>query len=371
MKKIGVFTRPIEQGTSGSGSHLEKLFNQLEKKNKNYEIVLIHHKKSNKEIYSKYREKIVSRNPLISYFQLKKEKFDLIHYSPLTILYPVLFLNTIKVATIHGGAVFSLSSQYSWVKRLHEKIIRPYYAKKMDMIFTVSENSKVLIKEHDGVKNEKIKIIYNGVDNEFKLVDKYQVDKTKKKIRINTKYLYHISKFSERKNPWVLLRAFKKISREEEELKLIITGSNWGNKSVKEFLEKNNLSSKVIITGFLEKKEIINLLNGAEIFIFPSLYEGFGMPNLEAMACGCPVITSKIAAIEEVVGKAAILLENLSDEIELYIKIKTLLNNKKKIKKLIELGMSRAKDFSWDKSAKILLKTYQELLEKDCKSEEK
>lgn len=367
MKKVGVFTRPIEQGTSGSGSHLEKLLEEIynlhEIKNE-FEIVLLHHKESSKEIYKKFKSEIVSRNPIIAYFQILKFKFDILHYSPLTILYPVFFLRSIKkVATIHGGAIFFYPSQYSFIKRLHEKYIRPVYARQMDIIFTVSNHSKELIKKKDKVSDHKIVTIYNGVNEEFK---KNSDKKTKQilaqKFGIESRYLFHISKFSERKNPWTILQSFNEIAKTKSDIQLLIGGSGWNNTEVKQFIEEHSLMGRVVLTGFVNKNELIGLYSFAEVFIFPSLYEGFGMPNLEAMACGCPVVTTNVYAIPEVVGSAALKLEDVNDYKTLAKMIIEILDHSDLRKNLIESGYKRVNTFKWETSAKKLLETYNGLL---------
>jgi glycosyltransferase involved in cell wall biosynthesis len=158
------------------------------------------------------------------------------------------------------------------------------------------------------------------------------------------------------------LKAFNTLMTKGKEFKLIIGGSGWNNRDVSDFIIKNNLKNKIIITGFIPKNEVVDLLNTAEVFIFPSYFEGFGIPNLEAMACGCPVITSRAFAIPEVVRDAALLLQNKEDANELADKILQIIENKDLKNNLVNKGFERVKSFSWEESAKTVLNIYERCL---------
>lgn len=101
--KIGIFTKPIDQGTSGSGSYMRQLVSHILKLNKNFNIFLIHYSKNENELYNKTNELIIPKNPLLVHFKLKKEKFDVLHYYPLTILSPIWLKKPKKVSSVHGG----------------------------------------------------------------------------------------------------------------------------------------------------------------------------------------------------------------------------------------------------------------------------
>ncbi|MFX1316811.1 MAG: glycosyltransferase family 4 protein [Promethearchaeota archaeon] len=362
--KVGIFTKPIDQGTSGSGSHLRQLVNHILEVNDRFNIVLIHHVKNDNDIYKKTDELIISMNPIIATTKLLKENFAILHFSPLTILSPIWLKKPRKVATIHGGGALFLPDQFSKFKIFHSHIIRPYYARKLDYIFTVSKTTKNLIINHHRVDENKIKLTYNAVDDDFKVYKDKSV-KTKTKYGIESPFVFHLSKYSQRKNPWTILNAFKILKENVKNLRLVIAGTGWKNQKVVEFIEKNNIKKDIVFTGFAPRQEVIDLLNMAEIFIFPSLFEGFGIPNLEAMACGCPVITSNAFAIPEIVGDAALILNNNMDPLELSNKIIQILEDQNLRKTLIKKGLDRVKLYSWKESAKTVLNTYEKCLEND------
>lgn len=353
--KIGIFTRPIDQGTSGSGSHLEQLVKHILELNKDFEIEFIHYTyKRDKSIYNGIKDIVIPRNPLKASKILKKENFDLLHYSPLTFFAPLWLKDVKKVATIHGAAPVFLPKQYSLIKKLHDKYLRKFLSKKMDHIFTVSKASKDYLMEDYKLNPEKISITYNAVDSDFKVIDNVEKDK-------NFKHIFHLSKYSSRKNPEVILKGFKEICKETDDIKLILAGSGWNGKEVVKYFKDNGLEDRVIFPGFVSRERIVELFNIADLFLFPSHYEGFGMPNIEAMACGCPVITSNVFAIPEVVGDAALIMKDHTDPKELASKSLELLNNNELSAELISKGIKRAKRFSWKESAETVLNKYKEL----------
>lgn len=362
--KVGIFTKPIDQGTSGSGMHLKCLVDHILKLNDKFNIVFIHYKKNDNEIYKNAKELIIPKNPLIASIRLKKENFNLLHFSPLNILAPIWLKKPKKVATIHGGGGSQLfqSQLYGKIKLFRTSFIRPYFVKKMNYIFTVSNISKNLIDKNYNFDKKKIFITYNATDDDFRVYKQKPIE-IKKKYGINFPYIFHLSRFSERKNPWTILKALKILKERNKDILLVIGGSGWKNKEVIDFTKKNKIEENVIFTGFISQDNVIKLLNLAEVFVFPSFFEGFGIPNIEAMACGCPVITSNAFAIPEVVEDAALILNNNRDPIELANKIIQIINDTNLRNNLINKGLERVKKFSWKKSAQTVLDTYEKCLQ--------
>ncbi|MFX1363504.1 MAG: glycosyltransferase family 4 protein [Promethearchaeota archaeon] len=361
--KIGIFTKPIDQGTSGSGSYLRQLVNQILKLNKKFNIVLIHHSKNDNEVYKKAKDLIISKNPLFAYIKLKKENFDLLHYYPLTITSPIWIKKPKKVTSVHGGGAAELyfPSQFSYIKRLHSKLIKPKFFRKMDYIFVGSNIGKKFLTRQYNVKEDKIFFTYSAVNEDFRIYENKPIE-IKKKYGIEGPFIFHLSKFSERKNPWTIMKAFQKVKIINDKIKLVLGGKGWKNIKVIDFARKNEIFKDIIFTGFIPQEDLIHLLNLADVFVFPSFFEGFGIPNLEAMACGCPVITSNAFAIREIVGDAALLLEDNSNPEELAKKIILLISDKKLRDEFIKKGLARLKLFSWEKSAQTVLKIYERCL---------
>jgi hypothetical protein len=167
--KVGIFTKPIDQGTSGSGTYLRELVNHILKINKKLKIVLIHYSKNDNEIYGKTDELIISKNPILATIKLIKEKFDILHYYPLTILSPIWFLKAKKITSVHGGGAtkYFFPHNYSIPNIIHSKFIKPYLFRKMDYIFSGSKASRYFITNQYNIKKEKVFLTYSAVDNDF------------------------------------------------------------------------------------------------------------------------------------------------------------------------------------------------------------
>ncbi|KKK73890.1 hypothetical protein LCGC14_2889270, partial [marine sediment metagenome] len=254
-------------------------------------------------------------------------------------------------------------SQYGKIKRWHSKFIKPPYFRRMDFIFTGAKAGRFFLIHQYHVKKNKVYFTHSAVDEDFRVYENKPV-KIKEKYGLNSPFIFHLSKFSERKNPWTILKAFHILKKQDIDLKLVLGGKGWNNKKVFDFASEYKIINDIIFTGFIPLKTLIDLLNLAEVFVFPSFFEGFGMPNLEAMACGCPVITSNAFAIPEIVGDAALILENNLDPIELATKIIRIKENDILRNNLIEKGLERVKLFSWKESAQTVLDIYEKCLEK-------
>lgn len=360
--KIGIFTRPIDQGTSGSGHYLLEIVKHILELNKDFDITLIHYQKNNKEIYNGVKELIIPRNPFKASKIIKKERFDLLHYSPLTIMAPRWGVKAKKVATIHGAEPDLVPQYYSIIKRLHSKFIMPVYARLMDHIFTVSNTSKDYFVKNYKIIPEKISITYNAVNNAFKKIDGCPFE-ANRKYSTTDKFVFHISKCSHRKNPEGIIKSFKAFSNKYPDYKLVLAGSGWDSEIIRTMLKEEELLNKVIFPGFVSEQDVIELLNSASLFIFPSYAEGFGIPNIEAMSCGCPVITSGVFALPEIVSDAAIIVKDPDDHEGLTNAMFKIIEDKSFRDDLIQKGLKRAKMFSWTESAMHILTCYKEIID--------
>lgn len=360
--KVGIFTRPIDQGTSGSAHYLIEIVEHLLKQNRDFDITFIHYQKNNKEIYIGQQELIIPRNPFKASKIIEKEKFELLHYSPLTIMAPRWGVNAIKVATIHGAEPDLIPQYYSVIKRLHSRFVMPVYARLMDHIFTVSNTSKDYFVKNYKLDPNKISITYNAVNPAFKVLEGNSFA-ANEKFNTGDKFVFHISKYSHRKNPKAIVKGFKLFSDKNPDYKLILAGNGWNNDDVKSLLTDQGILNKTIFPGFVTEQEIVELLNTATMFIFPSFAEGFGIPNIEAMSCACPVITTAVFALPEVVQDAALLIDDPKDYSKLAELMLTLVEERNLRNSLITKGLKRCKDFSWVDSTDHILNTYNQLLD--------
>jgi glycosyltransferase involved in cell wall biosynthesis len=231
---------------------------------------------------------------------------------------------------------------------------------KADKIITVSQNTKDDLVEMFNYNPKKIKVIYNGVDNSYKIIDnKKLISEIKDKYDTGKDFLLYVGNIKPHKNIPVLLKALSNIDKQN---KLVIVGKrDKAYDEIFDIIDQNNLEDRIIFTGFVPDKDLILLYNAATLFVYPSLYEGFGLPPLEAMACGTPVITSNVSSLPEVVGYAAITVDpyNINGLAE---EINKVLGNEVLQKAMIKKGIERAKEFTWEKTARETIRVYEEVL---------
>jgi glycosyltransferase involved in cell wall biosynthesis len=179
------------------------------------------------------------------------------------------------------------------------------------------------------------------------------VNRVRGKYDIKGEYLLYVGTLEPRKNVVRLLQAFHKLKREgHTDYKLVITGAKgWLYQNIFSLISKLELHHQVIFTGWVPEEELPILMSGAQVLVYPSLYEGFGLPPLQAMACGTPVITSNISSMPEVVGDAAILIDPYNID-EIATAIHQVLSDGDLRQRMSQMGIERAKLFSLEKEAR-------------------
>ncbi len=247
----------------------------------------------------------------------------------------------------------------------HRRKNMPASIMRADKIIAVSQFTKDNIMEIYNIPAEKISVVYHGISPRFSPVnDEDIIKKVLKKYGIYDKYILYVGKLDPLKNIERLLSAFSVLKSREtkfQEYKLVLAGPRtWFGRIIDLKIKQLHLENDVIITDFVSFEDLPVLYSAAEVFVFPSLFEGFGIPLIEAMACGCPVVASNVCSISEVVRNAAILFNPYSVS-ELVTAINSVLSDIELRKKLIEYGLQRSKDFSWEKTASDTLEIY-----KDC-----
>lgn len=361
--RVGVFTRAIDMGTSGSGHHLLEILNHVQQINDTFDLRYIHyHRGRNSHIYTSKNEVVIPRNPLRAGMVLNRMNFDILHFHPLTIFSPIWFTRARKVATIHGAEPVIIPVHFPRHQQLHDRYLMPFYARRMDHIFTVSRTSQDFLIRQNRVDPRHVSITYNAVSPAYRTIEA----EAKRKLApfgLERPYFFHISKFSARKNPWTILKAFKEFrTGSSRDFQLLLAGKGWDGEAVTQFLDEHDLKTHVIRPGFVSEEEAVLFYNFAAAFLFPSLCEGFGMPNLEAMACGCPVITSEAFAVKEIVADAALVMSDPMNYRELSAAMERIVTEEPLRMQLIEKGKRRVTEFSWMESAHEVINRWKSLL---------
>jgi len=233
---------------------------------------------------------------------------------------------------------------------------------KSKKIIAVSESTKNDLIKNLNVNPDKIGVIYEGVNKNFHPIeDKTLLDKKISKYLATRKYILSVGTLEPRKNLVKLVKAYALLPNPiKRKYKLVLTGKQgWNNSELEKTISNLNLKDKILKTGYIPDEDLPYLYAGASVFVYPSLYEGFGLPPLEAMACGVPVVTSNISSLPEVVGEAGLKVNPYKEE-EIALAIKKILVWEKLATSLRQKSLERAKVFSWEKTARETVKIYKE-----------
>jgi len=276
--------------------------------------------------------------------------------------------STNSIVTIHDLIPYILpeTTGRGYLERFIKNM--PYILDKAKGILTVSEYSKQdILKFFNHIPEDKIFVTPLAANSEFKPLDKdYCKNIIKNSFNFNSPYILYIGGFSSRKNARDLITAFDNISKELNKPHVLLLGGSVKDEGKKliEYAQSLNSNNNIIFTGFIEDKLLPILYNGAEVFVYPSLYEGFGLPPLEAMSCMTPVITTNVTSIPEVTKDNCILIEP-NNIIALEDSLLNLLNNDLIREELSKKGYARSKELSWKETAQKTLDAYKKIYEFD------
>ena len=264
------------------------------------------------------------------------------------------------VTTIHDVKPLLLSDgkrQWPW-KGMFKRYLIPNPLEKIDHVVTISQCSKRDIMEKLGVPEDRISVIYQGVE-----FDRFSPKPLVSSGRAeNPPYILCVSGSDPTKNIQSLIHAYSKLpNRILKEFQLVLAGDLERDRRLGETITQLGLENNVVMTGIVSDERLVRLYQDATVFVFPSLYEGFGLPLLEAMACGCPVISSNRSSIPEVVGDAGILLDPL-DIAAMSHAIDRVVTDSNFAEQLRVAGIRQAKQFSWDRTARETVQLYQQVV---------
>ncbi len=343
---------------------------------KRFDFYLVHYDKVDDPLYGRAKEIIMPNiklpygshfvSQMLFFWQYRKNKFDLIHWFQPRV-YPFFWLAPAKkiVITTHGAGDITAPGPFVFSREVFNFILTKFI-RKVDAIIAVSKYGFEEIAKYYRAPHENIFFTYNGGGEDFKVIPKtvaWQV--IFKKYGVGQPFILGMARHLPHKNVTGLISAYKifrdKYNRGE---KLVIVGSrDFDTEKIFRLADKSGYKSDIIFIDYVEADDLNSLYSAADLLIFPSLVEGFGLPVIEAMASGTPVITSNTTSLPEVSGEAAILVdpydvEKIAEATNKVLTDENLKNN------LIKKGLAWSRKFNWRQTSEQTMKIYFKLLER-------
>jgi glycosyltransferase involved in cell wall biosynthesis len=273
-----------------------------------------------------------------------------------------------RIVTIHDAFTFVHPDSHNRLDNWRYRYQLPAAAWRADVVLTVSECSRRDLIDHLGLAAERVHVIAEGVAPQFQPVaDGAERKAILTRYGIKRPYMLYVGGINARKNIARLFEAYARVREHRPDITLVVGGQRqWQTQEIEATFQRLNIMHHVHFTGYVHDADLPALYSAAELFVFPSLYEGFGLPPLEAMACGTAVVTSNLSSLPEVVGDAALTV-NPYEVGELAAAIKRVLEDEGLRVHLRRRGIERAAQFTWQRTARETLAIYEQVLERAAK----
>jgi glycosyltransferase involved in cell wall biosynthesis len=285
-----------------------------------------------------------------------------IFFAPATLLPPGISRKTAKVTLVHDLAPWKVRGIYSPARSLYMKALLRDAVRRADHVVSVSVATKEDLIRVLSVPEKKISVIHNGVSGEIYRRESMELEAHRERLKLPKRYILFVGKIQPRKNLRRLLRAFEAISQrpETKDVHLLLAGQlGWMYGDILTDLRSSAARDKVVLSGFVAERDLLWLYRCASVFSYPSLYEGFGLPILEAMLNGVPVVTSDFGALREIGGTACVTCDpyNLESMIEAHYRALTDIPLRERC---ITAGCANVARFSWEASAGQYVKVWEQ-----------
>ena len=374
---IGIEASSLEGQRTGVGRYLLNLLNQWNQR-ENTQVKFILYFKDEIPVdlnlkSSLFKKRIVksrfSSNALFLHYFLpkavKEDRVDLL-FCPAYIA-PLFYKEPIAL-TLHDIIYEARPRLYNWPSFLDRFLLRKvsaWSAKKAKVILTPSEFSRQEVLKYYQVEPEKVMTTHLATDDSFELIaDKESIETAKKKLGVKNKYLLYIGSIFNRRHLPEIICSFKEVANDFPDYQLLIIGKNhtspWINlEHLIETMNREIGRDLIVWKKYLDSQDLSYIYNGADLLVWLSDYEGFGLPVLEAMACGTPVLTTKSTSLAEIAADSALFIKDNKDIKAIQEEMHKGLTDKKIRQELIEKGFKRVEDFSWSKCAEKTLEALQ------------
>ncbi|MCX6766390.1 MAG: glycosyltransferase family 1 protein [Candidatus Moranbacteria bacterium] len=361
--KIAVNAADLDHSRiDGTRIYIQNLLRNFGHLNKNDRFLIYHKSKFNPQLrFPIFENYEIIQKPFPFWWTQTRFAWEMLRTKPDILFMPMHSLPYLRskkiktVVTIHDLAFKFFPDHFPKKDLRRLNFFTDHAVENADKLITISNSTKNdLLKIYPKINADKIKVIYHGYDKGLfnKNISREQILKINTKYKIqNTKYIIFVGTIQPRKNIETLLEAFEILRKKEKykDLGLVIAGcSGWLAENIVAKIKK---TPGALMTGKFETEDLPALIAGAEVFVLPSLYEGFGLPALEAMACGTPVAVADNSSLYEVVEDAGLLFDPNSGQ-KIADALLEILENEKMRNSLREKGLERAEYFSWEKCAK-------------------
>jgi glycosyltransferase involved in cell wall biosynthesis/GT2 family glycosyltransferase len=358
--KFGLIADSIDNQYAGIHYYTLNLLKAISKTKNCDDFVIVRQKEDN-ELFN-FRQKVIK--PLFSFLRLdpirtfikipyffNSQKVDIViepaHFGPF-----FLRKNIKRVTVIHDLTPLLLPQFHPFYSILLQKIMLKRILKKADLVIVNSENTKNDVTKMFPVTQNKIKRIYLGKDESISKTDSKE---GLQEYNISSPYILYVGTIEPRKNLIELLSAFQLLKDKKYPHKLVIVGKlGWKNKDFYNALNNHKYSDDIVCTGYVPQEMLASIYSHATVFVYPSLYEGFGFPVLEAMSCGVPVVTSNSSSLTEI-ADGNCLHYQLGSAIQLTECIEKIITNSVFAQELSNKGKKQSEKFTWDNCAKEFL----------------
>jgi glycosyltransferase involved in cell wall biosynthesis len=264
------------------------------------------------------------------------------------------------VVTIHDLSFLTYPQNFPVLNRAYLRAFTRLSVRRARRIIAVSESTKRDLIRYYGVEPAKVDVVHNGVDPGFHPLPAAKVAEFRRRRNLPDRFILFVGTLEPRKNVSRLIDAYALLSEPRLPL-MLLGGKGWFYDEIFARVRMLGLQGEVTFVGYVESDELPSWYNAATLFVYPSLYEGFGLPPLEAMACGTPVVASNTSSLPEVVGQAGLLVDPASSE-ALAAAMQRVLEQPELQAEMRSAGLAQAQSFSWEKTAASTVGCYQRAL---------
>lgn len=365
--KIGISTSVISRGRSGIGQYVFGLVRALLDQRSEHQYVLFVLENDVPLFkFAEERAKIVVvperfRSPIKDILWHQTRLPELVRELGIDVLHVPSYRRLLwtrscaRVGTVHDCAAFQVEGKYDWARMFYGRVVARALVWRQDKVIAISNTTATDLNKYFGLPKDRVSVIHNGVDH-----TRFFPAPTKRFKHDAPCFLYVSRLEHPAKNHWRLIQAFNQFKEAtRSKWKLILAGGDWhGAEVIHRAAKESPYADDIHMLGFVSDADLPDLYRAADVFIYPSLYEGFGIPPVEAMACGCPVIVSPRGALAEVSGDAAYIVN--PDQIDsIRLAMERVASDDSLRERLRQAGLKRAAEFDWRRTARETLRVYE------------